>query len=101
MTKTNPSTQQMRAEGSMRETHEPLRLAWERHPSVTTGGKAYFYLARISDGRWARVVWNRRVLAYAARLDDARYSGGRLLGFFLSASRAQRHCERVVVEVLG
>lgn len=82
-------------------------LVWVKCPAVTTGGKAYFYVAHIDNppsGRMARVVWDRRVRAYLATVDGI--SGTNtygtaaaqpsLLGYFSSYRRAQKECEKWV-----
>jgi len=45
-------------------------MQWQKCPSVTTGGKPYFWFARgPSDGlRWW-VVWDRRLSTWVARND--------------------------------
>ncbi len=38
---------------------------WKKMPSVTTGGKPYFWLYYLGNKRIASVVWNRKEQSYA------------------------------------
>jgi hypothetical protein len=84
--------------------YNPVKLAtrreaaakWEKHPSVMTGGKPFFYIrAEYGPENWGfwRVVWNRDVLAYAATKDQ-KY-GGRpaLLGYFPTVAEGKAACD--------
>jgi len=46
-----------------------VKLTWKKFPSVTTGGKAYFYHAYLDGARSGSVVWNRRYQAYAIEVE--------------------------------
>jgi hypothetical protein len=39
-------------------------LNWQRHPSVTTGGKPFFWYAYLNAERVGTVVWNRGTKSY-------------------------------------
>jgi hypothetical protein len=41
---------------------------WHKNPSVTTGGKRYFF-SRREDDKQLIVVWDRVVLAYACQIE--------------------------------
>lgn len=65
-------------------------LVWAKCPSVTTGGKDYFYVAHLDTGRMARIVWDRRVRAYKLTIDSTNGNPPFLLGFYTSHRRAMK-----------
>ena len=42
-----------------------MQITMRKYPSVTTGGKAYFYVAYYHGGRIGSIVWHRDRQAYA------------------------------------
>jgi hypothetical protein len=51
-------------------------MNWRKIPSVTTGGKPYFYHAVDPNGGWlGTVCWNRSFRAYACEAKPAQLLG--------------------------
>lgn len=59
---------------------------WRKCPSVTAGGKPYFYIAASAPGVFWRIVWDRFVRAYALT-HDAHDS---TFGYYSTPRQAQR-----------
>ena len=65
---------------------------WIRYPSVTSGGKPWFWVANCGDAnQFARVVWDREVRAYRATVDGR--NSASLLGFYGTVGLAKRACQ--------
>lgn len=73
-------------------TSKQASVTWKRIPSVTTGGKPYFFRAYRED-KWAgSVVWNREVHAYA--VDVA--GGDRLVAYVSTVREGKALVEKKV-----
>ena len=67
---------------------------WKQVPSVTLGGKSFFYVRKVAEygpENWGfdRIVWNRDVRAYAATRDQKYGDRPKLLGYFSTVAEAQ------------
>ena len=84
-----------RAEASMN--------TWRKHPSVTTGGKPYFYRLFDQAGDWqASVIWNRSVRAYAVEVVTLlvnRVRTGKLLTYAGTVQAGKRQAEQYLRQV--
>lgn len=74
---------------------------WKKIPSVTTGGKPFFYhLTETDTGHWcATVVWNRSVRAYAVEALVKLPNGvrtGRLVSYVSTVQSGKRLAEKAV-----
>lgn len=72
-------------------------MDWKACPSVTPGGKPFFYVAKVDEydpENWGfhRVVWDRRVQAYAATTDQKYGDRPKLHGYFSTVREAQEAC---------
>lgn len=69
-------------------------MKWHKNPSVTTGGKPFFYRAYSADGKWiASVVWNRSVRAYAV---EVAWPIPRLLEYVSTVTQGKRAAEKAI-----
>lgn len=74
---------------------------WEKCPSVTAGGKPFFYIRQLDtphSGRCARVVWCRDVLAYKASVDRSVSDRGDLVGYYSAPTFAKQACDNFDAE---
>ncbi|MEK6879635.1 MAG: hypothetical protein AABY22_08520 [Nanoarchaeota archaeon] len=62
-----------------------MKIQWRKVPSVTTGGKQYFYLGNVTG---SSVVWNRK---------DKKYHGtlwGECIGLFNTVLQAKKEVQQ-------
>lgn len=65
-------------------------MKWKKVASVTPGGKPYFFVAPMSEYYgYYRIVWDRRVLAYAATIDQKYGDRPTLVGYYSTVDEAK------------
>lgn len=67
-----------------------LKSGWEKVPSVTTGGKSFFYYHTV---KFLWIVWDRRELAWRIKnVDNATVKGSNDVTLFSSPQSAMLQC---------
>ncbi len=65
------------------------KITWKPCPSVTTGGKPFFYVAKFNNDNYF-VVWNRMLQLWALQRWDV------TLKYFKSKEQAKKYCEQEI-----
>jgi hypothetical protein len=68
-----------------------MKTIWEKMPSVTTGGKPYFWVHRAENGCFWTVVWNRIAERWVLET-----STGSILGYFDTDKEAKKAAEEPI-----
>jgi len=69
-------------------------ITWLKHPSVTKGGKPFFYRGVSNNTLIGSVVWNRDVRAYHA-VAILPQGGANSLGYFSTPTQGKRAVAKV------
>ena len=75
----------------MQPTLKTMIKDWKQCASVTPGGKPFFYVRSLTAYHgYQRIVWDRRVLAYAATIDQKYGDRPTLVGYYSTVNEAKQ-----------